>query len=86
MSETIPRRAPLIAMLLVAMLLAALISVPANPQDDDDDKPAGSPVNTAQPELTAAQSSAVGITSCIRSGPAPRHALTATAKCSMQHR
>ena len=56
MSETILRRAP-----LLALLLGALLCAPANPQDDDD-KPAGPPVNTAQPELTAAQSSAVGIT------------------------
>jgi hypothetical protein len=47
---------------LLALLLGALICAPANPQNDDDDKPAGPPVKTAQPELTAAQSSAVGIT------------------------
>ena len=65
MSHRIQRRATLPAMvlaILLAMALATLVAAPANPQGDDDDKPAGAPGNTAQPELTTAQSSAVGIT------------------------
>ena len=57
MSGMNPRRAA-----LPALLLATLICVPALSQDEDDARPAGAAVNTAQPELTAAQSAAAGIT------------------------
>jgi hypothetical protein len=47
---------------VLAILLGALLCAPARTQDDDDDKQPAAAVNTAQPELTDAQSSAVGIT------------------------
>jgi hypothetical protein len=52
---------PMARIPVLAILLGALLCAPARTQDDDDDnRPAA--VNTAQPELTDAQSSAVGIT------------------------
>jgi hypothetical protein len=48
---------------LLALLLAALVCAPARTQDEDDERQsAGTAANITQPELTAAQSSAVGIT------------------------
>src|SRR5579863_8352627 len=45
-----------------ALLLGALIAVPAWTQDDDERAPAPAPGNSALPELSPEQSAAVGIT------------------------